>query len=66
MADESVLWDGFFLDVTERKEEQEVLLRTQFAMDRAPDSILWINDEGRIVYANDRASEWTGFTGESF
>jgi len=64
MADESVLWDGFFLDVTERKEEQEVLLRTQFAMDRAPDSILWINDEGRIVYANDRASEWTGFTGE--
>lgn len=64
MADGSVLWDGFFLDVTERKEEQEALLRTQFAMDRASDSILWINDRGRIVYANDRASEWSGFTQE--
>jgi hypothetical protein len=26
MEDGSVLWDGFFLDVTERKEEQEALL----------------------------------------
>jgi PAS domain S-box-containing protein len=64
LPDGSVLWDGFFFDVTERKEEQESLRKTQFTMDRAPDSILWVDDEGRIVYANDRASEWTGFTGE--
>ncbi|HNT43703.1 MAG TPA: PAS domain S-box protein, partial [Syntrophorhabdaceae bacterium] len=64
MPDGSVLWDGFFLDITERKEKQESLRKTQFTMDRAPDSILWVNDEGRIVYANDRASEWTGFTRE--
>ncbi len=64
MADGSVLWDGFFFDVTERKQEQESLLKTQFAMDRAPDSILWVNDEGRMVYANERACRWTGFARE--
>jgi PAS domain S-box-containing protein len=48
-------YQGFFSDITERKQERESLLRTQFAMDRAPDSIIWIDDEGRIVYANDSA-----------
>ena len=64
MPDGSVLWDGLLLDITERKEEQESLRRTQFTMDRAPDSILWVSDEGRIVYANETACIWTGFTGE--
>ncbi len=48
-------YQGFVSDITERKQEKESLLRTQFAMDRAPDSILWVDDEGHIVYANESA-----------
>jgi len=54
-------FQGFFFDVTDRKRERESLLRTQFTMDRAPDSIVWIDDEGRIVYANDNASASMGY-----
>ncbi|OPY92908.1 MAG: putative diguanylate cyclase YegE [Syntrophaceae bacterium PtaU1.Bin231] len=64
MPDGSTLWDGFFLDISERRQEREELLRTQFAMDRAPDSVLWVDDEGRIIYANDTACTWMGFTRE--
>jgi PAS domain S-box-containing protein len=51
-------------DITDRKRQNESLLRTQFAMDRASDSILWIDDEGYIVYANDSACTSTGYTRE--
>lgn len=54
-------FQGFFFDITERKRERESLLRTQFTMDRAPDSIVWIDDEGRIVYANDNACASMGY-----
>jgi len=50
---EGVIWT--VEDITERKRERESLLKTQFAMDKARDSILWVDDEGRIVYANDSA-----------
>jgi len=64
MPDGSILWEGFFLDITERRNEREELLRTQFAMDCAPDSILWVDDEGRIIYANDTACAWMGYARE--
>ncbi|HEU19897.1 MAG TPA: PAS domain S-box protein [Deltaproteobacteria bacterium] len=55
---------GFFSDITEHVERRNSLLRTQFAMDRAPDSILWIDDEGWIVYANDSSCASMGYTRE--
>ncbi len=42
----------FFRDITERKKAEEDLLLTKFAMDNAPESILWVGNEGDIVYAN--------------
>jgi len=57
-------YQGFLTDITGRKQERESLLRTQFAMDRAPDSILWVDDEGRIIYANDAACASMGYTRE--
>ncbi len=57
----TIYYQGFLSDITERKKEQESLLRTQFAMDRAPDGILWIDDGGNIVYANDSACESRGY-----
>ena len=55
---------GSSRDITERKRERESLLKTQFAMDRAPDSILWVDDDGSIVYANDSACSSMGFSRE--
>jgi len=55
---------GSSRDITERKRERESLLKTQFAMDRAPDSILWVDDDGSIAYANDSACSSMGFTRE--
>ena len=62
MPDGTILWNGFFRDITGRRQERESLLRTQFAMDRAPDSILWVDDMGSIVYANDFACSSLGYT----
>ncbi|MCF8037182.1 MAG: PAS domain S-box protein [Desulfobacteraceae bacterium] len=57
-------YQGFLSDITERKQERQSLLRTQFAMDRARDSILWVDDQGDIVYANDSACNSMGYTRE--
>jgi PAS domain S-box-containing protein len=46
---------GFIMDITQRKQDEEALLLTQFAMDRAPDSIIWVDADGKIAYANDAA-----------
>ncbi|NLH48086.1 MAG: PAS domain S-box protein [Myxococcales bacterium] len=61
-AGELVGFRGSDRDITERKQSEEALRRTQFAMDRARDSILWIDDDGRIIYANDSACSSMGFT----
>jgi len=61
---EIIYYEGFAWDISDRKQTEQSLLRTQFAMDRAPDSILWIDDEGRIVYANDSACASMGYERE--
>ncbi len=57
------IW-GTQVDITERKREHESLLRTQFAMDRASDSILWVDEDGRLVYVNDAACATLGYARE--
>ena len=61
---EIAYYQGFLSDITERKQERQSLLRTQFAMDQAPDSILWVDDQGDIIYANDSACNSMGYTRE--
>jgi diguanylate cyclase (GGDEF)-like protein/PAS domain S-box-containing protein len=55
---------GVVQDITERKRTEERLYRTQFATDRAPDSILWVGGEGDLEYANDAACSSLGYTRE--
>ncbi|WP_051617330.1 cache domain-containing protein [Desulfonatronovibrio hydrogenovorans] len=45
-----------------RKEAEDALRMTQFAMDKASDSIIWVGEEGDILYANDSASSSLGYS----
>ncbi|MBN1942040.1 MAG: PAS domain S-box protein [Phycisphaerae bacterium] len=49
-------------DITERKRVEERLRMTQFAMDRASCSILWVDSQANIIYANDMACSFMGFS----
>ena len=51
-------------DITERKKEQEELKKAKFAMDKASDGILWVDNDGYIVYANDSSCKSLGYTQE--
>ncbi len=53
-----------FTDITERKKAEEALEKTQFAMDRASDSILWVGEDGNITYANNAACSSMGYSRE--
>lgn len=55
---------SFHRDATERKRTEQDLKLTQFANDHAPDSILWFDREGRIIYVNDAAARERGYTKE--
>ncbi|MEZ5584873.1 MAG: PAS domain S-box protein [Candidatus Competibacteraceae bacterium] len=55
---------GTYQDITERRQAEEALQFTQFAMDRASDSVLWVNDEGELICANDAACASVGYTRE--
>ncbi len=55
---------GTWLDITERKKEQEALLFTQHSVDTSPIPIVWFVDKAIIVYANEAASKLTGFSNE--
>lgn len=57
-------YEGFVFDVTEQRMEKESLLKTQFTVDMAPESILWFDEEGKVVYANNAACTSMGYTRE--
>ena len=44
-------------DITDRKREQDALRQADFCVQHAGDGIFWIDSEGRIVFANQKASE---------
>ena len=50
------------LDITEQKRAEENLRLTQFALDHAGDAILWMERDGRIIYANDTSCEMLGYS----
>jgi len=51
-------------DITERKQSEERLQLTQFALDHAPDAVYWMEADGRFVYVNDAACEMLGYARE--
>lgn len=56
---------GFFAvqrDVTERRAAAEHRRLAEFALDHNPDAIFWIQQDGRIRYANETAARWLGYS----
>ncbi|MFC1553290.1 PAS domain S-box protein [candidate division KSB1 bacterium] len=51
-------------DITERKQLEEKLLFTQFAVDHAADSSMWIDSDGGFVYVNDKACSFLEYSRE--
>ncbi|MHB8110981.1 MAG: PAS domain S-box protein [Syntrophorhabdaceae bacterium] len=51
-------------DITRLKIAESALKFTQFSVDRAGDSVYWIDSEGRIAYVNDSACNSTGYDRE--
>ena len=59
-------YEGFLIDITDRKEMEEKLQLIQFSIDRAAEGIAWIDPEGRIIYANEEDCRRSGYTREEF
>jgi len=49
-------------DITERKRIEEALQMTQFSVEHAPESVLWINSKGQLDYANEAACRALGYS----
>ncbi|APV43918.1 PAS domain S-box-containing protein [Dehalogenimonas formicexedens] len=49
------------IDVTHLKTAQEMGRLTRFAVENAPESILWLSEEGAILYANGAACRMLGY-----
>ena len=53
---------GFFSDITERKQMEDRLRTTQYAVDHAADSIFFIGDDGYFLNVNESACRRLGYT----
>ena len=51
-------------DVTERRQTEEALRFTQYAIDKTTDHALWTTADGRIFYVNDAACRSLGYSRE--
>ncbi len=59
-----IYYDGTFEDITEQKEAQEALRLTRFTVERASDSVYWMNSEGQFIDVNEAACESLGYSRE--
>lgn len=49
-------------DISERKNTEEALRLTQFALDHAGDEVLWMGSDARFVYVNEMACRVLGYS----
>jgi PAS domain S-box-containing protein len=59
---DEIVFNGFLLDITPRKQAEETLRLTQFAMEHAQDGIFMIDDQGAFMYVNSAACSSMGYS----
>ncbi len=52
------------LDITDRKQAENALRFTQFAIDKITDIAFWMTEDGRFIYVNDAACRKLGYSRE--
>ena len=55
---------GTLQDITERKQTEEALRFTQYAIDKTIDQAFWMTEDGSIFYVNDAACRALGYARE--
>jgi PAS domain S-box-containing protein len=55
---------GIARDISERRQNEEALRLTQFAIDHCSDAAFWLEADGRIFYVNQEACRSLGYTRE--
>ena len=55
---------GILQDITERKQTEEIMQFTQYAIDKTTDHALWTTEDGSIFYVNDAACLRLGYLRE--
>ena len=55
---------SIWLDITDRKRAQEALRFSQFSIDRSTETVLWVDAEARIFYANEASCRILGYSRE--
>ncbi|MEQ8186459.1 MAG: PAS domain S-box protein [Candidatus Eremiobacterota bacterium] len=56
--------EGTIIDITARKEAEDTLVFTQFAMDNARDAVYLVDSESKFVYVNHAACKYLGYSRE--
>ncbi|MCP4643779.1 MAG: PAS domain S-box protein [bacterium] len=64
--DELLMLEGFLSDWTARKEIEDALRFTQFAVEHCADAAFWMDANGRFIYVNQAACAMLGYTYEEF
>jgi rsbT co-antagonist protein RsbR len=62
--DEVYAIGGIITDITEQRQAEEQLRMTQFAVDKAADSVFLIRADARFAYVNDMVCQALGYTRE--
>ncbi|WP_265943615.1 PAS domain-containing hybrid sensor histidine kinase/response regulator [Dechloromonas sp. A34] len=61
-ADGAVLWHGYTVDITERRQTEESLRKLSRAVEQSPESIVITDIDARIEYVNDAFVRNTGYS----
>lgn len=56
--------EGTIIDITKRKEAEDALVFTQFAMDNARDAVYLVDSESKFVYVNHAACKYLNYSRE--
>ena len=62
--DGGLLWYGFTIDITQRKQTERTLRLSEFSLENAGDAVYWIRPDGSFMYCNTAACAMLGYNND--